>query len=452
MSTQSPTPPTPRGIRNNRRNPKRNMTPTTQKAVLLATPPSSPPRHMSPGGTATDSSVNLSKKKYGKSNKKPRDAPKASPAQRNGHRHTSSHANNATPQLKDSPHYAGPTFHASPAPSALPIPSFISKSMPDPELTTAQDVDGDLCEIGSECEVTPSKPRSRPHFQDGEPESTPLDFLFKAAVQARSSQAHRSPEAGFRACSPQMDSSKAQPKPKGSSGLFASEMESPEPRTAQIGPSFATSYKDRMDALRSTNSPSPPLAELDEEQRRAKTEALKNLLLNPRPQRPTSAAKPCHNHFDTLNEWPAAGSEVSHVTTPPRITSGPPSAPSYQSLQECNHYPAGNGWQMHIPNAYPVGPQPYGQYSIPRKERIPFIPVNSTNPGEVIPPPVGHEQLGFASHHAQVHYQSPVLQSMPTSTPTNVLDTKRIEDDLRRILKLDVSQGLTSNGIQSSYA
>ncbi|KAE8388379.1 hypothetical protein BDV23DRAFT_113101 [Aspergillus alliaceus] len=460
MSTLSPNPPTPKGPRNNRRNSKRNMTPTTQKAGLLTTPPSSPPRNISPGGTATDSSINPSKKKTGRSNKKPRDLPKASPAQRSGHRHTSSHSNNiTTPQLKDSPHYAGPTFHASPAPSALPIPSFFSKSMPDSDHAPTGEADSDNYDAGPEYETTPSKPRPRPQFRNEKPESTPLDFLFKAAVEARNSQSQHSHEASVNIHSPQTDSKTLpQQKPNNSAnGMFSSEMESPETGESQIGPSFATSYKDRMNALRSTSSPSPSAVELDEDQRRAKTEALKNLLLNPRPQRPSSATKLPSNQTDSFSEHPNAS--VPHFATPLRTMSGPPATLSHNIFSQQNQSTVGAGWQSPLSNSYTINSQPYlGQNSVLRKGTLSSTPGNTANNSGGSFSPTVYDQSKFtvnpvqAPNYPPVHHQSPASQSIPPDAPSKALDAKKIEDDLRRILKLDVNPGLPPSGIQSSYA
>ncbi|KAF7592612.1 hypothetical protein BBP40_012701 [Aspergillus hancockii] len=459
MSTQSPTPPTPKGPRNNRRNSKRNMTPTIQKAVMLTTPPSSPPRNMSPGGTATDSSVNLSKQKNGRSSKKPRDVSKASPVQRNSHRHTS-HSNNITTQLKDSPHYAGPTFHASPAPSALPIPSFFSKSMTETDLAPALEADSDNYDFGAEYETTPSKQRPRPQSPNEEPESTPLDFLFKAAVEARNSQSQRSPEVSVRVGSPQTDS-KALPqrKPSGSAnGMLSLEMGGPEPGRPQIGPSFAASYKDRMNALRSARSPSQPLSELDEDQRRAKTEALKDLLLNPRPQMPSSTIKSSSQTVG-FNEQPTPNASIPHFTTPFRASSSPPATLSHSMSSNQNNSMVGNRWQSSISYACSIDSYPYqGQHSTLRKGVLSSIPGNAANnPEETfsLPP---YDQSKIAVNHVQVpNYppvlrQSPASRSIPSNAPTKALDTKKMEDDLRRILKLDVNPGLPSSGIQSSYA
>ncbi|PLB51802.1 hypothetical protein P170DRAFT_351574 [Aspergillus steynii IBT 23096] len=474
MSTQSPTPPTPKGPRNNnnnnnnnhhhRRNQKRNMTPSAQKVALVTTPPSSPPRISSPGDTTTDSSnnVNMSKKKPGRSNKKPRDAPRASPAQKSGHRHTSSHPNNAmTPQLKDSPHYAGPTFHASPAPSALPIPSFFSKSMPDSDIATSLEPDNDNSDAGPDLEFTPSKPKPRPQLQHDDNKSTPLDFLFKAAVEARNTQPQSSPEPN-KTRTPQTDSKTLQQrKAEGvTNGIFSLEMESPKTRSSQIGPSFATPYKDRMNALRSASSPSPPMAELDEDQRRAKTEALKSLLLNPRPQRPSSASTPAHEQTSAFKERPSPCPSVPHFATPLRTSSGPPAiSPSYHAMHEPRPCMVGNvSYSPVHEHTYLGGAQPTRAYNpAPRKENLTSIPGNT---GDFTGQPYRSSHVAYDTKHpynsshsySPVYQQSPSSRPMSTTTPAQTLDTKKMEDDLRRVLKLNVSSGFPSNGIQSSYA
>ncbi|OGM42456.1 hypothetical protein ABOM_008277 [Aspergillus bombycis] len=457
MSNLSPTP-TPKGPRNNRRNPKRNATPTTQRATLLTTPPSSPPRNMSPGGTATDSSANLSKKKSGRSTKKPRDLSKVSPAQRTGHRRTSSYSNNiTTPQLKDSPHYAGPTFHASPAPSSLPIPSFFSKSIPDPDLAPAIEADGDKYETGPEYEATPSKLRPRPQFQTEEPQPTPLDFLFKAAVEARNSQPQCSPEASIRIRSPHTDSrTLPQRKPNGSTEGLLPLGDYLAPHKSQIGPSFAASYKDRMDALRSASFPSHSVVELDEEQRRAKTEALKDLLLNPRPQRPSYVSKSSSIQTNGVNEQSTPTGSVPYFATAPRTASGPSVALYSNVLPGQNQSTVGNGWQSSFSNSCTINSQlSQGQTSASKKGALSSIPGNMVNvSGETYSSPV-YNQTKFAIDPVQSPNYPPVHQS-PTlrvsNTSTKALDTKKMEDDLRRILKLDVNPGLSSSGIQSSYA
>lgn len=462
--TQSPTPPTPKGPRNNRRHPKKTTTPYAQKATLLTTPPSSPPRNLSPGGAATDSSTNanLSKKKNPRSAKKPpRDGPKGSPFN-NGHHHTSSQT---TPQVKDSPHYAGPTFHASPAPSALPMPSFFSKSMPEPDLPPTAESENESPEGEPDLDTTPSKPKTRAQPSSQVEQSTPLDFLFKAAVEARNAQTQRSPEAKPVFRSPQTDS-KALPQRNASGvagGMFPMEMENIGSPTFQIGPSFATSYKDRMNALRSTSSPSQSpqspqsLAELDEGERKAKTEALKSLLLNPRPQRPSSTSPFAENQANGVKERPNLSPNVPHFATPARTISGPPATASHGFSSEQKQPPFINGVHSPLSYARMGGPQPFTlRKEIPTSgpatttagvtsEAFPsaYMGYNHPNfPPRCVPPP----QYGSPAPY------STASPAMPAHPSPQVLDTKKMEDDLRRILKLDVNPGFPTNGVQSSFA
>ncbi|RHZ71663.1 hypothetical protein CDV55_103352 [Aspergillus turcosus] len=464
MSSTSPTPPTPKGSRSNRRNPKKATTPSNQKVALLTTPPSSPPRDSSPGETVTDTSIylhNASKRKNPRSNRKTRDAPKPSPAHNNGHRHTSSHPASNTPQVKDSPHYAGPTFHASPAPSALPIPSFFSKSVPESD--PVQEIDGDHLEAGFDLDSTPSKPRPRFQPQSEKPQSTPLDFLFKAAVEARNSQLQRSPEANFGARSPQTDSKvQHHQMPNGrngaSAGIFPLEMENSGLRNSQIGPSFATSYKDRMNALRSSSSPSSPTPELREEERRAKTEALKDLLLNPRPQRPSTASILNHNQAIGHTTRPNVSPNVPHYATPMRTSSGPP-ATLFRDMppeQKRPYFESG----LQSPFYYSSSAQP-PQSSTMKKEIFQPNPTNpiSASGGAISSPFETYGSSKSSQTHAQQpacyvppHHQSFKSGAVPADSSAPPLDTKKMEDDLRRILKLDANPSFPSNSIQSSFA
>ncbi|KAJ5584065.1 uncharacterized protein N7459_003865 [Penicillium hispanicum] len=468
MSTQSPHPPTPKASRNNnnnnnnnnRRPPKKNTTPHAQKVALLSTPPSSPPRNMSPAGVMTDSSNNLhSKRKPPRSGKKPNNGNRVSPAPNNGHRQTSSHANVNTPQVKDSAAYAGPTFHASPAPSALPIPSFISKSFPESDLAPTHETESE-----PELETTPSKPRARPQLVEEDSKPTPLDFLFKAAVQARQSNPISSPETTTRVRSPQTD---PKPKPHHSrsegppGGMFAFEMENSEhTRASYIGPSFATSYQDRMNALRSSSSPSQS-PDFGEDQRRMKTEQLKHLLLNPRPQKPPSSVSPAHDHSVNYGERHNINACVPHYATPMRTTSGPPVTLShgFSSVEQQQQLPMPNH-SVRSPFPYPQsnGSQQLRNTNSPLRREVPS---NAYHSGHSTASPYGNHYM--ANHYMAntpapaplTGYDSPQPQyasaafNMPTNSPSpsKPVDTKKMEDDIRRILKLDAAPG-----IQSSFA
>lgn len=463
MSTQSPIPPTPKGSRNNRRNQKRNTTPYTQNATLLTTPPSSPPRNVSPAGTTTDSSNNArsSKKRGVRSGKKPRDIPGPSPANAQGHQRTSSQPNNInTPQLKDSPHYAGPTFHASPAPSALPIPSFFSKSVPESDLEPTLESEDENLEAETDLDITPSKPKTRPYGDHGQ-SSTPLDFLFKAAVQARNSQP-QSPETEPKIRSPQTDS-KAVPHRNYSGlsqGIFPLEMDNRDRQNMEIGPSFAPSYQDRMNALRSSSSPSQATADLDEDERRAKTEALKDLLLNPRPQRPPSS-QATYNQASGSQGRPGVSPHVPHFATPLRTTSGPPATISHGFKRETKQPMAPMGGNAVRPlSAHTQN----GQQQIRTPQSALRREVPSSGPGDMpgvqasgfSSPSAGYNQSNLTGHYAQrssraspVHPPPAAGCTVPAGQSPQSLDTKKMEDDLRRILKLD---SIPPSGVQSSYA
>lgn len=460
MSTQSPHPPTPKGSRNNRRPQKKSTTPQVQKTALLNTPPSSPPRNMSPAGVATDSSNNIhSKKKPPRSGKKPNQSQgnRASPAP-NGHRHTSSQPSNGTP-MKDNAAYAGPTFHASPAPSALPIPSFFSKSFPESDLAPTLETDSEDAETEQDLEITPSKPRARPppapssQSTSNGAEPSPLDFLFKAAVQARNSNSARSPESAARMRSPQTDSKVLPSKPHTAPGdVFAFEMGSPNQARTNIGPAFAPSYKDRMDALRSSSSP--------DDQRRAKNEELKHLLFNPRPQKPPSSVSPAPapNQHGPYAPRPNINSNVPHYATPTRTHSGPPGPLSHSFAGQQQPVPNSAG---RPPVSYPYanGSEPFRNTNSPLRREVPTNTHPSTRSS---PSPYGYHmpnapmQPDFASPQPQ--YGNAAF-NMPTNSPSpsRSTETKQMEDDLRRILNIRAAPtssapGIPPGGYQSPFA
>ncbi|RAL62304.1 hypothetical protein DID88_004870 [Monilinia fructigena] len=69
--------------------------------------------------------------------------------------------------------YAGSTFHASPAPSALPMPSFYSKSVPEsPAIRTG----GAIKELESSADESSQTPSSAQMFNVSHSEESPLTF------------------------------------------------------------------------------------------------------------------------------------------------------------------------------------------------------------------------------------------------------------------------------------
>lgn len=455
MSTQQVTTTPMKGSRNPKRQQKRNNTPASQaKTVMLSTPPSSPPRISSPNdyfATGTPGVYNAEhngsrKKSDNRSAKKSRENTRpANPAYSNGvnHRHTSSQPSiTSPPQLKDSPHYAGPTFHASPAPSALPMPSFFSKSVPDSGLSASLDLDDEL-EEESAPELTPSKPKASATRINHEP--SPLDFLFKAAIDARV-KTQQSPEAVSKSIvSGSTDvSSASQRQEHSSNGIFSLELDGSDRST----PTYSTpvsSYKQKMNALTANGTPQQTATDLDDAQRKIKTEELKHLLLNPRPQRPASASPhpkgPAHGYFPN-------GGVGYTANVQQHANSGPPTPVSFNGhVQQTTGRP-GNSY-ISPPQAYAENVNPFSFH----RDASPYAsPVNAARPNQYGPP----FQSPYRNAQPSQRYHSPSpfnarLQSTPPPRQPES-DTKKMEDDLRRILKLDMTPSMQPNGVQSSLA
>ena len=158
--------------------------------------------------------------------------------------------------------YAGSTFHASPAPSALPIPSYYSKSVPESPagrlLLRKREASNSGSNAVSDAE---NGPESR--------ERTPLDFLFEADRQdkerARSASNNQQEGQATGPFQPPHSPSNTQTPPAGpsqgrppnshrhSGGLFPFEMDSPSNARSPIGPAFSTPYSERMKAARAAN-------------------------------------------------------------------------------------------------------------------------------------------------------------------------------------------------------
>jgi hypothetical protein len=88
--------------------------------------------------------------------------------------------------------YAGPTFHASPAPSALPIPKFLSRSVPAKTQSgppTPPPEDSDSGNTGSPSPSPSRAPIAIPARND----DSPLDMLFRADKAERAKNANFSP-------------------------------------------------------------------------------------------------------------------------------------------------------------------------------------------------------------------------------------------------------------------
>ncbi|EWZ38341.1 uncharacterized protein FOBCDRAFT_224380 [Fusarium oxysporum Fo47] len=182
-------------------------------------------------------------------------------------RHTPPHQSSS---MKSVSAFAGATFHASPAPSALPLPSFVSRSVTEsPSVSkTSRDI---LQEPSPPTDTEAPTPLRQ--SASGVQES-PLDFMFRAHRQEKERQRSES-TSSFRPSGLVTESPSAQspfgpgsiPKPATlpqtartqtrfqSGGIDSVELDGTPGRP--MGPAFSTPYQERIKAARSNPARSP---------------------------------------------------------------------------------------------------------------------------------------------------------------------------------------------------
>ncbi|KAK5098802.1 hypothetical protein LTS08_006180 [Lithohypha guttulata] len=245
-----------------------------------------------------------------KKNRKPR---KASNARKNGvqsdvgetidqgQRHGNYHDRNKKTPAKAirSDAYAGPTFHQSPAASALPMPSFLSRSVPNnaPVSTITETADGS----------SDAKEEAVADIEERR-EATPLDWMFNAARQARVTPDEASPA---RRLSPSNQS----PTIRREDTDFPFELDAIQDKR----PNQSTPFSQLLAASRTPQSVSEGGQSLTDEERKAKTAALKKALLNAGNEQQILPA-------NDSNPFNAKNAPANSYT--PRHTSNP-STPSY---------------------------------------------------------------------------------------------------------------------------
>ncbi|KAI5928802.1 hypothetical protein F4810DRAFT_25270 [Camillea tinctor] len=316
------------------------------------------------------------------------------------------------------PIFAGSTFHASPAPSALPIPSFLGvasatspKARPKP--SPAQD-------------LSPPTTDSDEDSQSGDVpvkrnDESPLEFFFRAdrAEKARtrrasSANADASPEAPF---SPPHESPQgcntfpraALPHPvrrpiytqqKASPGISTNELDGTPGQP--LGPAFSTPYQDRIKAARphqgsAQASPTPTAAR---DHNLTSSEALKRYLfsgqLGSTAQQPVQRRSPQHSPHHS----------PYHTQQP-----SPQQSPVHQSFQRVQHEP-----RQHLPRQ-----QLFQKHS--SKSQLP----PGMFPASIL---TGHGPSAHAPASSALKNPSP---------PQRSEQILALEGDLKRMLKLDSS-------------
>lgn len=340
--------------------------------------------------------------------------------------------------------YAGATFQQSPAASALPLPSFYSKSMPAatsiPSQLTKTENFGSQSPLATVADDLPS-------MQD----TNPCDFLFEAARQARAtprgeSPATRSGNLSVSNASPAPRS----PAPKDGESLFPFELEGGAV-PGEDGGSFATPYKERIEALKSTRSTSLGGKSMDETERKAKSDALKNLLMKSSAQdNQNGAQNGAANGFDMNNPFNARApyqqpSFMPQGSSLNRRTSGP-------STTYMGEHPVYNSSPNLFQMAYQFPPPQSQTPKRPTSSRLRNVYGAQSEPeyaelssDSAITPPISTSRkptLQQAPQHSSASKgpSYPSQQQMPAHRPKP--SAQQLEDDLRRVLKLD----LTSRG------
>jgi hypothetical protein len=349
--------------------------------------------------------------------------------------------------------YAGTTFHASPAPSALPIPSFYSKSVPEsPGLKGLKAQDASLSDSPS-----PPVPASNTPFQQQTQvrrEESPLDFFFKAhreekarAKSASSSQSAATVSGPF---NPPGQSPRLSQTPPATgfqnhaghnneaspSAIFAMELDGEGSAGSPIGPAFSTPYAERINAARPRQQPSQePQTALD------RSEALKAYLFSG--QMPSSSIQPAHSFAanSTSPRTPPAASQKAIAPLQHSKSAGFPKRTNYNNFplsydsKPTNHAPRTSGRtsglrQEVTPTRTPTKTpdRNAGDSTSP----TPFRTYGNTHASDT------NDFIGNIKPHTSSH---------GVSSGDRSTDIKGMEDSLRKILKLDSagSSGVTGH-------
>ena len=439
-------------------------------------------------GTVSDSVTNTMASPRSKKTQKPRQQGVAIGAfpnentnmsQTNGHGHQPRHASvggnviPATPFKEQA--YAGPTFQASPAPSSLPVPKFFSRSVPN--VAAPQSFEARMAG-----EKPPESEQSSPESDNATPppranQQSPLDIFFNAdrAEKDKPPNGSRlSPEAAARrppATEP------LHPFQQSGRSIFLREADGDG--GPMLSPKTLPPNNRLSQSCRASSSPGSRQVETDSEsEREAYTKNLKDLLLsnvNSTPlsnsahrnstQRPHTSARPVEQGFETPSPFQ-------------RSASGP-STPTPSTDQQ-NHYSLRYGNRNLSPlfkairsdtpprpsslrqqeSASDSNPGPYNYPgAVPQPRQIPQIDPNSFS-RNYLDNTIRHSQPAFPPNlPVNVHQAAPSnvssgYSSAPVSHQQGVQasgasprtatasgsadDIKTMEDDLRRMLKLNV--------------
>ncbi|KAL7789857.1 hypothetical protein V8C37DRAFT_196361 [Trichoderma ceciliae] len=295
-----------------------HRTPQTPKKILSASPAPAPGdgHGVQPGS------------KQGNRSHKPKG--KTDPVSPNYHLSNGQSPPRTSPTSKasSSTPFAGATFHASPAPSDLPIPSFLKSSGESPMVRKPRGVIPQPSPPATDSDVpTPYRPISASQHRE-----SPLDFMFRAHREERARQNF---DGGTGAAS-LLAGAMSPPQPLGtplsptssnlaqnrraynrqsSGGIEIFELDGTGGQ--QLGPAFSTPYQDRIKAARN-NAPNPPASEENplptpsttNMSTEDPTEALKRFLFTPQSSGSTAPSSVNYTSLPSRNAESFSNSQV----------------------------------------------------------------------------------------------------------------------------------------------
>lgn len=335
--------------------------------------------------------------------------------------------------------YAGPTFHASPAASSLPLPRFYSKSVPN--VLKPSNMQADLTEAAElssdHSEDSPSPAFAQRVGEEQRRDESPLDIFFKAD---REQKERRRLEQHVSSSGQQFSNgSPALVRPRNHTrhsttgsqgGLFPMELENRESAKASHEKAFSDPPTNRSVEKEPEFQQSGDAMETPQEaeQRRAKTVALKKLLMS-------SVSTPIAPATNL-----GTASKNAHVGT--KQASAQPKRTSNPQIQQ----------QLAAQTARQTSPC-LRSYSNLRKEVSASNLLEDEPVSELPATPTPSRIRNTPNSPHEQHQPSSATQNS-SAPPSSALETtvnpfKAMEDDLRRILKINNLSSASPAGVPS---
>lgn len=371
--------------------------------------------------------------------------------------------------------YAGPTFHASPAASSLPMPKFFSRSVPNVDKTSSLKhmMEENVHDTTSGSEGSPLLESSQPVIKQHFREESPLDVFFRADREAKAkdragiplgSSISHSEDPSVATGPNELDASTCRPS-KGvqtharhpsTGGMFALEMDS-ESKDHSPGPRTSDYFAD-SDTIESNPSNDLTEDEIRKEECKTKTLALKRLLFSPPPQYAASSQSNTSMPIEGLGspakkECPGPRSPSHHPSASPN---GFASAAMNRDQRQAALLALA---EKQISNTNGFTSKQPGSSNLRQEMKIPVSPASLDNPEPPTTPtpsrvqnphpsirrPQGKGQVsGYVSPYRPFTSSTKQPQRFDEAPVRDPRNTESVEDDLRRILKLDV---LSSDGV-----